>query len=439
MKRDIYNKLVGWKNSDRRKPLILRGARQTGKTYILEKFGKNEYTNYIYINFERKSKLTDILKGDLTTEEIIENISVFTGKKVMPEKTLIFFDEIQLAPRVLRSLKYFNEDCNEYHIVSAGSLLGLILSRDKEISFPVGKINFLDMYPLSFKEFVLALGEERFLSVIPDNFDEIKPLKSIFHDKLIDLLKLYFFVGGMPDVVADYIKHKNFKRVRVIQKEIINTNLNDFSKHATKSETMKIRQIWNSIPLHLGNENKVFIFSAIKNSARGKDYEIAMQWLLDAGLIIQVKNISRPLLPLMAYTDLHFKIYVLDVGLLGAMTNLNQKSLVVKTELFSHFKGALVENFVIREISRSTVPYYWSNKGKAEIDLVMEHEDRIYPIEIKSSINLKAKSLGIYNETFSPKLLLRSSTANFNKGDNIIDIPLYALNSIVTDEEMEFV
>ncbi len=430
MEREIYKKLLDWKDSDRRKPLILRGARQIGKTYILKKFAEQEYDNFVYVNFEKKSELADILNEDLSVNKIIERISIFTGKKIIPAKTLIIFDEIQASPNILKSLKYFNEDNNEYHVVSAGSLLGIILSG--KTSFPVGKVNFLDMYPLSFKEFMIALGKEEVMKTVPKNFDQCSD-SNMFHDNLIEMLKLYYYIGGMPEIIADYIENRDLNRVRLIQKELIETYLNDFSKHTTKNEAIKIRQIWNSIPLHLGKENKAFVFSAIKSSARARDYEIAMQWLLDAGLIIKIQNISRPLIPLNAYIKPQFKIYLLDVGLLGAMTNLSQKSIVTRDELFTHFKGSLVENFVFQEIRKNKKPYYWSNENKAEIDLIVEHEGEIYPIEVKAGINLKAKSLQIYDKLFSPKFLIRSSISNFNKGDRIVDVPLYALKSIFTD------
>ena len=429
MKRIIYKQLLDWKESDRRKPLILRGARQTGKTYILKEFAKKEYTNYIYINFEERSELTDLLSDNLAVDDILKYIAIYTKKKVIPEKTLIIFDEIQAAPSILQSLKYFNERFNDYHIATAGSLLGVILAG--KISFPVGKVNFLDMYPLSFDEFIEALGEEGLLKILPRTFDKLAPIPEIFHKKLIELLKIYYYVGGMPEVAADYIKYKDFNRVRNIQIELISTYLNDFSKHTTKSEAIKIRQIWNSIPLHLGKENKAFIFTAIKSSARARDYEIALQWLLDAGLIIKAKNISKPLFPLNAYTEKQFKIYLLDVGLLGAITNLRPETMVVQNKLFTHFKGSLVENFVFQEISTKNMPYYWSSKGRAEIDLITDINEIIYPVEIKAGINLNAKSLSIYNKLFDPELMLRSSTVNFNRKGKILDIPLYAIKNFL--------
>ncbi len=431
MERAIYKKLLEWKASDRRKPLVLRGARQIGKTYILKEFAKKEYSDYIYINFEKDGELVKILNKDMSVDKIIETIGIYTGKKIIPERNLIIFDEIQEAPNILKSLKYFNEYKNEYHIATAGSMLGIVLAG--KTSFPVGKVNFLDMYPFSFKEFLIALGKKNLLETLPTNLSIMPEDFNTFHDNFIEILKLYYFIGGMPEVIADYIKNRDFNRVRIIQRELIETYLNDFSKHTTKSEAIKIRQIWDSIPLHLGKENKTFIFSAIKSSARARDYEISLQWLIDAGLIIKIQNISRSLIPLSAYVKPQFKIYLLDVGLLGAITKLSQKSIIFKDELFTHFKGSLVENFVFQEIRQSLTPYYWSNENKAEIDLIVEYNDNIYPIEVKSGINLKAKSLKIYDKLFSPNLLIRASLSKFNREAKIMDIPLYALSSIFTD------
>ena len=432
MKRIIYKQLLEWKNSDRRKPLILRGARQVGKTYILKEFAKKEYKNYVYINFEESNELIDLLKGNLEATQIIKYISIYTKSKIIPHDTLLIFDEIQNAPEILQSLKYFNEKLNEYHIATAGSLLGVILT--EKSSFPVGKVNFLDLYPLSFEEFLFALNEDNLLNIIPKTLNKLTPLPRPFHENLINLLKEYYYIGGMPEVIVDYAKHKDFKRARIIQLELIDTYLNDFSKHTTKSDAIKIRRIWDSIPLHLGKEHKTFVFSAIKSSARARDYEIALQWLLDAGLIIKSKNISRPLVPLNAYTENQFKIYLLDVGLLGAMTGLRPETIIMKNSLFTHFKGSLVENFIFQEISIKATPYYWSNKGKAEVDLIIDLKGEIYPVEIKAGINLKAKSLLIYDKLFHPKILFRSSLANFDKKNKIINIPLYALKYFITED-----
>ena len=431
MKRNIYKKLLSWKNSDRRKPLILQGARQIGKTYILRDFAKREYNQSIYINFEDSSKLINVLKEELSVTEILKYLKIFHGQEIIPNKTLIFFDEIQSAPYILKSLKYFQEKFNEYHIVTAGSLLGVTLTG--KTSFPVGKVNFLDMYPLSFSEFLTALGEEVLLTLIPASLDEIIPMREGVHAKLIEYLKLYYFIGGMPEVVNDYCRNENFSRVREIQLELIKTYLNDFSKHTTKSEAIKIRQIWSSIPLYLGKENKAFVFSAIKASARAREYETALQWLLDAGLILKVSNISRPLKPLSAYIVKQFKIYFLDVGLLGAITDVHPDTIMTNDELFTHFKGALTENFVAQELIMSSKPYYWSNQGKAEVDFIINNKKEVYPLEVKAGINLNSKSLKIFDELFSPSILLRSSLANFEKNNKYIDIPLYALSKILNN------
>lgn len=431
MKRKVYKQLLDWKASDRRKPLIMRGARQTGKTYIINEFGNKEYEDLIYVNFDKKDDLSKLLKEESRADVILESIEIFTGKKITPEKTLLFFDEIQEAPSVLKTLKYFNEEFSKIHIIAAGSLLGIILSEAG--SFPVGKVNFLNMYPLSFEEFMTALGEDRFLKKLPKKLSECGSKGVVFHKTLIKYLKLYYYIGGMPEVIADYIINKDLKRVREIQLELIEAYLNDFTKHTSKRDAIKIRQIWDSIPIHLGKENKVFIFSAIKSSARARYYENAIQWLLDAGLLIKVKNISKPNIPLAAYVKEQFKIYLLDVGLLGAITKLNQKSILIEDELFSHFKGALVENFVMQVVkSHDKTPYYWCNTGrKAEIDLIFELDDKIYPVEVKAGINLKAKSLKVYDSLYSPEKMLRLSLSEFNQGEKIIDLPLYSFDNLI--------
>ncbi len=429
MKRDIYKKLVKWKKSTRRKPLILCGARQVGKTYVLKEFASKEYESNIYINFEEETKIKNVFEEDLPAEKIIEYLEIYFHQKIYPGKTLIFFDEIQSSPQILKSLKYFNEKFNEYHIITAGSLLGISLSGAQ--SFPVGKVNFLDMYPLSFDEFVTAIGKEKILTVVPELKKKQERVPEPFHKELLELLKLYYYVGGMPEVVANYITNKNLDQTREIQHEILTSYINDFSKHSSKNEALKIRQIWESIPLHLSKENKNFILSAVKSSARAREYETALQWLFDAGLIIKVSNVSKPLIPLKAYSEKQFKVYMLDVGLLGAMTNLNQETLLFKNELFTHFKGALVENYVVQQLFPFKELFYWSSSGIAEIDLIININDYICPVEIKAGINLKAKSLILYQKKYNPFVLFRSSMSNFNVQKKLFDCPLYAVNKII--------
>ena len=428
MKRKLYQSLVAWKYSDRRKPLILRGARQTGKTYLLKEFAINEYANYVYVNFEDNSGMSDALKEDIGAERILEYLGILSGQTIVPEKTLIIFDEIQSSPQTLKALKYFNEQLNEYHIIAAGSLLGVALAGAK--SFPVGKVNFLDLYPLSFTEFLTALNKENLLDILPKLHLGIKAIPDVFHTELLELLKKYFFIGGMPEAVADYVENKDVKRVRDIQGELLRSYTNDFAKYSSSSEALKIKQIWESIPLHLSKENRSFVFSAIKDSARAREYETALQWLQDAGLIIKARSLSRPLIPLNAYTEKSFKIYLFDIGLLGAMTQLKQETIAFKNELFTHFKGALVENYAMQELHPSLKLYYWTSRGKAEVDLVINIGDKIIPIEIKAGLNRRAKSLKSYAEKYNPEQLVRCSLGNFNTNGNLIDIPLFALNRL---------
>jgi len=428
MKRDLYQSLVAWKHTDRRKPLILRGARQTGKTYLLKEFATNEYQNHVYVNFEEQSGMSDALKADLGVERIVEYLGSLSGQTIVPGETLIIFDEIQSSPQTLRALKYFNEKMNEYHVVAAGSLLGVALAGAK--SFPVGKVNFLDLYPLSFSEFLTALGKEQLLDVLPDIRHGVKAIPEVFHAELLELLKKYFFIGGLPEVVADYVEHGDVKRVRDVQMELLRSYANDFAKHSSPTEALRIKQIWDSIPLHLSKENRSFVFSAVKHSARAREYEMALQWLQDAGLIIKVQSLSKPLLPLHAYAEKAFKAYLFDVGLLGAMSRLKPEALVFTNELFTHFKGALVENYAVQQLGPFFDLFYWTSSGRAEVDLVVQTDDDVLPIEIKAGINLKAKSLKIYDEKYSPKQLVRCSLGNFSSSGKLIDIPLFALDCL---------
>ncbi len=428
MKRELYRSLVAWKHSDRRKPLILRGARQTGKTYLLKEFANHEYENHVYVNFEDNSGMSDALKEDISAERIIEYLEIWSGKTIVPEKTLIVFDEIQSSPQTLKALKYFNEQLNEYHIAAAGSLLGIALAGAK--SFPVGKVNFLDLYPLSFHEFLTALKKDNLLGVLPDMRLGVKAIPDVFHTELLELLKKYCFIGGMPEAVSDYVENRDVKRVREIQVELLRSYANDFAKHSSPSEALKIKQIWESIPLHLSKENRSFVFSAIKHSARAREYETALQWLQDAGLILKVRSLSKPLVPLNAYTEKAFKIYLFDVGLLGAMTHLKQETIAFRNELFTHFKGALIENYAMQELNPSLQLYYWASRGKAEVDLVINVGDKIYPVEIKAGLNRKAKSLKSYDEKYNPARLVRCSLGNFSMSGKLMDIPLFAMDRL---------
>jgi len=373
--------------------------------------------------------MSDALREDIGAERIIEYLGILSGKTIVPGETLLIFDEIQSSPQTLKALKYFNEKLNEYHVIAAGSLLGIALAGTK--SFPVGKVNFLDLYPLSFQEFLTALDKEKLLSVLPDLHLGARAIPDVFHGELLELLKKYCFIGGMPEAVADYVENRDVKRVRDIQTELLRSYANDFAKHSSPSEALKIKQIWESIPLHLSKENRSFIFSAIKHSARAREYETALQWLQDAGLILKVQSLSKPLLPLNAYTEKAFKIYLLDVGLLGAMTQLKQETITFQNDLFTHFKGALIENYAMQELKPVFDLYYWASGGKAEVYLVINVDDKIVPVEIKAGINRKAKSLKSYDDKYNPPRLVRCSLGNFGINGKLMDIPLFAINRLM--------
>lgn len=428
MKRDIYKKLLEWKQSKRRKPLVLRGARQVGKTYILKEFAKNEYDNYVYLDFEDDPILDAYFAHRFDKEKIISTLSVYGGVKVSPGSTLLIFDEVQASNRALNALKYFHDFANEYHIAAAGSLLGIKLGGKG--AFPVGKVTFQDLYPLSFLEFADVIGKNTLRGLIEDSSD-FEPFPEPFHFELIELLKYYYFTGGMPEAVAVYCETKDFHDTRKVQKDILDTYMLDFAKHADKNEVMKISAVWRSIPVHLSKENKKFVFSAVKKSARGRDYETALQWLLDAGLIYKSYNISTPKIPLDAYANTNiFKVFLLDVGLLGAMSRLSSDVLINGNNIFTHFYGALVENYVAQQL-QCKFPgdlYYWTSPGKAEVDFVFSFNDRIYPLEVKAGFYPQSKSMKVYNEKYRPDMLSRTSLLNLKKNGTSCNYPLYAIS-----------
>lgn len=429
MERAAYQKLLKWKNSPERKPLVLRGARQVGKTYLLQTFAKREYVDHIYINFDEQTEICSFFQENLDPERILNDISLYFKKKIQPQSTLIIFDEIQECPKALNSLKYFCEKKNEYHIVTAGSLLGVKLTE----GFPVGKVNFLHLAPLTFFEFLNALDEPQLRELL-EQLTHAKPLADAFHNKLVKLLKYYFVIGGMPEAVNSYIKQNDLEKVRTIQKDILDAYVLDFAKHAPKEETMKIMAIWNLIPNQLAKENKKFIFTAIDKSARANAYETSIQWLLDAGLIIKSYNISTPNLPIDAYANKRiFKIFALDTGLLGAMSNLDPRLILEGSALFKEFKGALTENYVAQELSQqyNNELYYWTSPGIAEVDFIVSSQQQIFPLEVKAGTSKKKKSLLVYAKKYhnndKTNALSRATLRNFAEDGNIINYPLYAV------------
>ncbi len=429
MKRKILKNLRTWKNQPKRKPLILMGARQVGKTFILKEFGNQEYTNTIYLNFENNPRLCKLFDSSLDPKIILKSLNIETNTEIIEGKTLLIFDEIQECPNALNSLKYFCENAPEQHIVAAGSLLGVKLAHVK--GFPVGKVQFLTLYPLGFLEFLEALKETRLKNFIEEQ-KNIEPLPPNLHEKLLTYFKEYLFVGGMPEAVAEYIDSQNISKVREIQKNILNAYSLDFAKHAPKEQIMKINQVWNSIPNQLSKENKKFIYSAIRQGGRAKEFEVALQWLVEAGLIHKTSLISTPKIPLSAYADINiFKIYLVDIGLLGAMSNLSAKTLLHENELFQEFRGAIVENYIAQELVHSHYSlFYWTSEGKAELDFIIEQDDFIYPLEVKSGNSSKKKSLRVYSDTYHPQMLIRSSPKNLRKDGDILNCPLYLIERL---------
>lgn len=430
MKRDTYQGLLAWKASERRKPLLLKGARQTGKTYLLKEFGKQEYEQVHYFNFEEVSQLGQFFEKNLDPKRILSDLAIYSKVHIRPQKDLIIFDEIQTSNAALNSLKYFQEQAPEYHLAAAGSLLGVKLSSPG--SFPVGKVNFLDLHPLTFLEFLDALGESRYRKVLEETRD-IVPYAKPFHQDLIDLLHQYYFVGGMPEAVNCFAQKRDPEEVRQIQREVIDSYVLDFAKHAPTSDIPKLTLIWDSLPAHLARENRKFIFSTLKKGARAREYENALVWLKDAGLIYRASAVQKSQFPLKHYADRScFKVYMLDVGLLGAMARTPTTAIVERYRLFEEYKGALAENYVAQELiafGGGEELYYWrSVGGKAEIDFLIELEDHIYPLEVKSGANPRSRSLGSYASQFAPDWLLRSNLLNLKRDAKICNLPLYAIS-----------
>lgn len=428
MKRFIIEKLVEWKNNKYRKPLILKGARQIGKTYILKEFGKEYYEGVAYFNFDHDEDLYNIFENTKEPRRILEQLSFIYGKAILPGKTLIIFDEIQECPNALNSLKYFNEEANEYHIVSAGSLLGIRLSHT---SFPVGKVDFLDMYPMTFSEFLIAEGLSNLVEYM-ESISNFENMPEIFFYRLEEKLKAYFIIGGMPEAVKSWVTEKDISKVNKIQENILKAYEADFSKHTTNIEANRISIIWNSVSAQLSKENKKFLYQVAKDGARAREYEGAVNWLNDANLIYKIYSVTKPSMPLKAYNDLSaFKIYVNDVGLLRKMTDLDSKVVIEGNRIFEEFKGALTENYVLQMLlSTGLKANYFTFDNKYEIDFIIQYKNNIIPIEVKSSENINSISLKHYNEKYNPKVRIRFSMKNLQKDNNLINIPLFMVEYI---------
>lgn len=427
MYRIAIERLFKWKESKYRKPLIIEGARQVGKTWLMKEFGRQAYQDTVYVNFDSNSKMAELFASDLNTDRLIMGLELYAGRKIDPDNTLLIFDEVQEVPRALTSLKYFCENAPQFHIVCAGSLLGIALHQGT--SFPVGKVDFLKLYPLSFKEFLMAIDKERFSQLLDaKDFEMITTFKKTY----IEALKQYFFVGGMPEAVRNFAENKDFNEVRGIQKRILTAYEQDFSKHAPNDIVPRLRMLWNSIPSQLAKENKKFIYGLIREGARAKDYEMALMWLSDCGLIHKVSRVNTPGIPLRAYEDLKaFKLFFVDVGLLGCLAGLSQHSLLDGNELFVEFKGALTEQYVcqqLKTLGELQVYYFTNDRGSCEIDFVVYTGQSIVPLEVKAEVNLRAKSLKIYQEKFSPEIAIRTSMADYKKEEWLVNLPLYAID-----------
>lgn len=426
MKRSAYRDLIKWKNDENRKPLLIQGARQVGKTWLVTEFAKNEYRDFVLLNFEKNPSLGKLFIGDKNPARLIENISLTIGKAIKSENTLIFFDEIQISPEALTSLKYFCEEAPEYHIIAAGSLLGVRVG--KQSSFPVGKVEFLTLYPMTFEEFLFASGEK----ILAEKLSSIRkpePFVEPVHAKYLELYKKYLYLGGMPEVIQDYLDHQDIKSVRKIQERILDAYQQDFSKYTNSTQAIKTSEVWHSIPSQLAKENKKFKYGDVRKNSRASTYAQTIDWLKNAGLIHLAYNVSTPKLPLSGYADhTRFKVYMHDTGLLSAMLKVSSSVIVKGNELFSQYNGAFIENAVAQELVAhgESDLYYWTSGYAAEVDFVIQEEDRILPLEVKSGLNRNLKSLRSYSKKYSPERIYRTSPRNLIQSDDFVNLPLYA-------------
>lgn len=425
MERSIYSSLKKWKESPTRKPLILQGARQVGKTYILKEFGAREYSEVVYINCDDNNDMQNMFV-DYDVDRIIRSMSAISGVSIKPSTTLLILDEIQEVERGLASLKYFCEKAPEYHVAVAGSLLGITLHEGT--SFPVGKVDMLYMYPMDFEEFLLAMGKEQLVELLRNNsWAALTPLRGM----LTELLRQYYFVGGMPEAVKTYVERGDIWEVRSIHSKIIDAYRNDMSKHVPKQQVQRINMVWNSIPSQLARDNKKFIYGALRKGARANDFEIAIQWLVDSGLVHKVHRISKPVVPLKFYEDMSsFKLFLLDCGLLGALSETPPEQILIGDNVFEEYKGAFTENYVLQQLKslpRTFVYYYSNDNSTLEIDFVVQHEAHVIPIEVKAEENLRAKSLRQFVTDNSGLHGVRFSMSDYREQDWLTNVPLWAV------------
>lgn len=429
MYRDVIEDLIRWKNKVNRKPLLLTGVRQCGKTYIVEKFAREHFKSYVYVNFESSEHIPDIFEYDFDVKRILKELERHYKTKIVPGETLVFFDEVQVSPRAITSLKYFCENMNELHLVCAGSLLGVAIKRER-VSFPVGKINRLRLYPMSFKEFVLANGREDLIEVFRD-WPTDRPIPDLYKIPMEKLLKEYYIVGGMPEAVKTWVQTHDVEEVEEIQKTILSDYADDFSKHAPANEVPKIRWIWDSVPVQLAKENNKFVFSHVKEGKRAAELEDALQWLQDAGLVVRSELVEKPELPLAGFADkTAFKVYMSDVGLLRTKSGVSAKTILEEGGAYDRFKGAFAENYVLTELlAAGKEPYFWRSGNTAEVDFIFENDGEIIPVEVKSADNTQAKSFRLFCKKIEPrigfKLSLKNIAENPCEKTIMINLPLY--------------
>jgi hypothetical protein len=427
MERKIIKSLLHWKENTNRKPLILQGARQVGKTYIVLTFGKKYYKNLVYFNCENNMALEKVFERDFNTERIIRELSVLSGQSIFEQDTLIFFDEIQASERILTALKYFNENSNEYHIIAAGSLLGVAVNREK-YSFPVGKVDRMTLYPLNFEEFLMALGQMNLIELIREHYNSDGELS--LHEMALDLYRTYLVVGGMPAAVLEYIEKKDFDFVLSVQKTISDSYIADMAKYATPAETVRIMAAYQSVPAQLAKENKKFQYKLIKSGARAYDYELPISWLDSSGVIAKINKVKEGKLPLIAFADNDsFKVYQTDVGLLCSTFGIPAEKMLHGDAALNSIKGALTENYVATAlVCDGYVPYYWESNGQAEVDFVIQNRHgEVVPIEVKAADNVRARSLGVFMKKYELAYAIRISSKNFGFENNIKSVPLYAV------------
>jgi predicted AAA+ superfamily ATPase len=427
MERFLMSELIAWKNDGRRKPLILKGARQVGKTWLLREFGRLHFENTAYINFENNERMDLLFQGDYDVARLTTGLEVESGQKIFAEKTLVIFDEVQENGKAVSSLKYFSENAPDYAIAAAGSLLGIF--EHKGFSFPVGKVNTLELYPLSFTEFLTGMGESKLAELLKNTDWE---LIKAFNGRFIDWLRKFYYIGGMPEVVSIYLETKDLSAARKKQNELLNDYASDFSKHAPKGLLAKIHNIWDGVPRLLSRENKKFSPGVIKKNSRTSDYLEAIRWIVNAGLIYMAPQVSKPGIPLKSYATDVFKLYIHDVGLLSALTELDDKTLLEGDKIFKEFKGSLTEQYVCQELKAMKItPYYWSSEHTAEVDFVIKSGGTVYPLEVKAEENLQSKSLKVYRDKFQASACLRTSMRDYRNDGWVVNIPLYALSAFL--------